>query len=109
MPRQWVAQFTCAQFRRSQMPASFRLSTLIALTLAACALSGCGTINGYLASGVSDYLPQWAGGLPSDAPPRPGTAKYEEFMREREKKRLEAAPPKSDAAVSSPGALDAVH
>ena len=33
-------------------------------------------------------IPAWAGGLPADAPPRPGTAKYDEFMRERERKRL---------------------
>src|SRR6059058_947255 len=84
-PRHWVAQF---MRRVDGMPASFRLSTLVALALAGCGLSGCGTINGYLASGMSDYLPQWAGGLPPDAPPRPGTAKYEEFMRERERKRL---------------------
>jgi hypothetical protein len=91
------------------MPPSFRLATLIALALAGSGLSGCGTINGYLASGVSDYLPQWAGGLPADAPPRPGTAKYEEFMREREKKRLEAGAPKPEGAVSPAGTLDAVH
>ena len=28
----------------------------------------------------SDYVPHWAGGLPADAPPRPGTAKYDAFM-----------------------------
>lgn len=83
--------------------------TLIALALAACGLSGCGTINGYLASGMSDYLPQWAGGLPADAPPRPGTAKYEEFMRERERKRLEAAPPKEEVEKSSSTSLSAIH
>jgi hypothetical protein len=91
------------------MSASFRLPSLIALAFAACGLSSCGTINGYLASGMSDYLPQWAGGLPADAPPRPGTAKYEEFMREREKKRLETATPKRDNAISPAGTLDPVH
>ena len=46
---------------------------------------------------MGDYIPQWAGGLPADAPPRPGTAKYDEFMKERERKRLRAArPPKDD-------------
>jgi hypothetical protein len=88
---------------------SFRLLTLIALAPAACGLSGCGTINGYLASGMSDYLPQWAGGLPPDAPPRPGTAKYEEFMRERERKRLETAAPKDEAGTASPASLQAVY
>jgi hypothetical protein len=86
----------------------FRSLTLVALALAACGLSGCGTINGYLASGMSDYVPQWAGGLPPDAPPRPGSAKYEEFMRERERKRLEAAPPKDEAGAAS-ASLQAVY
>jgi hypothetical protein len=81
---------------------------LIALTLAACGLSGCGTINGYLASGMSDYIPQWAGGPPADAPPRPGSAKYDEFMRERERKRLETAPPKDEAGAAS-ASLEAIH
>ncbi|MEA2994768.1 MAG: hypothetical protein QOG74_317 [Alphaproteobacteria bacterium] len=91
------------------MPNSFRLLTLIALALAASGLSGCGTINGYLASGVSDYLPQWAGGLPRDAPPRPGSAKYDEFMRERERKRLETAAPKDEAGTASAASLGAVY
>jgi hypothetical protein len=87
----------------------FRLSTLIALALVACGLSGCGTINANLAAGISDTLPHWAGGMPADVPPRPGTAKYDEYMRERERKRLEAAQPKDDAAKASSTELDAVH
>jgi hypothetical protein len=74
------------------------LSALALLTLT---LSGCGTINEKLADGISDYVPQWAGGLPADAPPRPGTAKYDEFMRERERKRLEQAAPKSEGGNES--------
>jgi hypothetical protein len=88
---------------------SFRFSPLIAQAVVAGSLSGCGTINANLAAGVSDTLPHWAGGLPSDAPPRPGTAKYEEFMRERERKRLEAPPPKEDADKTSSSSLDPVH
>jgi hypothetical protein len=84
----------------------FRLSALIALAFVACGLCGCGSINANLAAGISDYVPQWAGGLPADAPPRPGSAKYDEYMRERERKRLEAAAPKQE---SSRGALEAVH
>jgi hypothetical protein len=86
---------------------SFRLSTPIVLALATCVLSGCGTINANLAAGISDYVPHWAGGLPADAPPRPGTAKYEEFMKERERKRLEAAPPKDEKPPSAE--LGAIH
>ena len=50
------------------------IATIVALSLAGFALSGCGTINEKLAAGVSDAIPAWAGGLPADAPPRPGTA-----------------------------------
>jgi hypothetical protein len=71
------------------MPTSARhIATIVALALAGCGLGACGTINEKLAAGVSDSIPAWAGGLPADAPPRPGTAEYDEFMKERERKRL---------------------
>jgi hypothetical protein len=62
--------------------------TIVALSFAGGALCGCGTINEKLSGGVSDAIPVWAGGMSADAPPRPGTAKYDEYMRERERKRL---------------------
>ncbi len=62
-------------------------STILAFALIACGLGGCGTINSNLAAGMGDYVPQWAGGLPPDAPPRPGTAKYDAYMQERERLR----------------------
>ncbi len=81
------------------MPISPRhLAVVLALVPPACSLSACGTINEKLADGMADYIPQWLGGLPADAPPRPGTAKYDEFMKERERKRLEATPAKDDGA-----------
>ena len=67
------------------MPKPFR-SLLILLAFAA-GLSGCGTVNEKL-SGMGDYVPQWVGGLPADAPPRPGTPQYDAYMKERERKRL---------------------
>jgi hypothetical protein len=92
------------------MPISTRpLAIIVAATFLACGLAGCGTINEKLAAGMGDFVPQWLGGLPPDAPPRPGTAKYEEFMRERERKRLEPAAPKEEAGQSSPSGLGAVH
>jgi hypothetical protein len=92
------------------MSTGSRFFTLISLALLACGLGGCGTINANLAAGVSDTLPSWAGGLPPDAPPRPGSAKYEEFMRERERKRLEAPPPKDEAGKDAASAsLQAIH
>ena len=87
-----------------------RLATVLAVALLACGLSACGTINEKLAAGMSDYIPAWAGGLPADAPPRPGTAKYDEFMRERERKRLEPAAQREEAAPQpSSSAMDPVH
>jgi hypothetical protein len=92
------------------MPISPRhLAVVLAVALLACGLSACGTINEKLADGLGDYIPQWAGGLPADAPPRPGTAKYDEFMKERERKRLEPAAPKEEAGRTSPSGLNPVH
>jgi hypothetical protein len=92
------------------MPISTRqLVVLLAAALLACGLASCGTINEKLAAGLSDVIPQWAGGLPADAPPRPGTAKYDEFMRERERKRLEPAAARDEAGQTSPSSLDPVH
>ncbi|MBH5401165.1 hypothetical protein HZZ13_25765 [Bradyrhizobium sp. CNPSo 4010] len=64
------------------------LSIAAALALLAPNLAGCGTVNEKLSAGMGDYVPQWAGGLPADAPPRPGTPQYDAYMRERERKRL---------------------
>jgi hypothetical protein len=92
------------------MPISMRhFAVLAGVALAACGISACGTINEKLAAGISDAIPQWAGGLPADAPPRPGTAKYDEFMKERERKRLEAAQPRNDDAKPDASALEPVH
>jgi hypothetical protein len=85
------------------------LAVLLAVALLACGVSACGTINEKLAAGVSDTLPAWAGGLPADAPPRPGTAKYDEFMRERERKHLEPAAAKDEAGNANASSLEPVH
>jgi len=88
------------------MPISTRqYASLLVVLLLACTLSACGTINEKLAAGIGDYIPQWAGGLPADAPPRPGTAKYDE----RERKRLEAAPAKDAGIKSNTSSLEPVH
>ena len=86
------------------MPIKSRhILAIAALVLAGCALSGCGTIDEKLAAGVSDAVPAWAGGLPADAPPRPGSAKYDEFMKERERKRLLPASERGEEAEASDG------
>lgn len=81
----------------------YRLRAAAFLTLMACALNGCGTLNGWMAAGFEDYMPAWAGGLPADAPPRPGTLKYDEFQKERERQRQEPAEPKAAATGSIAG------
>jgi hypothetical protein len=101
-----------------QMPIKARHFAALAIAILAGSLSGCGNINEKLAEGIGDYVPRWAGGLPADAPPRPGTAKYEEFVKERERRRLEPAvakdaakdnAAKSAASSASPVSLDPVH
>ena len=80
------------------MPINTRqLAILLAVALPAGVLSGCSTINTSLA-GAGEALPTWLGGMPEDVPPRPGTAKYDEFRKEQERKRLEPAPPKEQPA-----------
>jgi hypothetical protein len=95
------------------MASSLRqLSILCAAALLSSALAGCGTINANLAAGIGDYVPRWAGGLPADAPPRPGTAKYNAFMAERERQRLmPAAEREKEQKATEPdqSGLDPVH
>jgi hypothetical protein len=94
-----------------------QIATLLACALLTCGLGGCGTINEKLAAGMGDYVPQWAGGLPADAPPRRGTPQYDEYMKERERKRLEPAAnanavapvSASPSSASSAQSLDPVH
>jgi hypothetical protein len=89
------------------MPTSARHSvTIITVALAGCGLTGCGTINEKLAAGISDAIPAAIGGLPADAPPRPGTAKYDEYMRERERKRLLPASERGEEAKPAPSTQD---
>jgi hypothetical protein len=104
---------------------SNHIAAIVALTLACFALGGCASVNEKLSAGMGDYIPQWLGGLPPDAPPRRGTPQYDEYMKERERKRLEPAAATADgakpASPSSPSsasssapnasakALDPVH
>ena len=88
-----------------------QLAIVFAVALLNSATSGCGTINEKLAAGMGDYIPQWAGGLPADAPPRPGTAKYDAFMAERERQRLMPAAEREKEKATQPdqSGLDPVH
>ena len=86
-----------------------QILVLVAVAFAGCSLSGCGTINEKISGGVSDAIPAWAGGVPADAPPRPGTAKYDEFMRERERKRLLPAAERGEEAKPASSSQDAIR
>jgi hypothetical protein len=93
-----------------QMPNCLRrLAIVTAVALSAFGLSACGTINEKLADGLGDYVPQWAGGLPSDVPPRPGTIKYDEFMQERERKRLEPAASEQAKVNTQPSSTGSLY
>ena len=92
------------------MPTSARHIAMIAtVAFAGYGLTGCGTVNEKISAGVSDAIPAWAGGLPADAPPRPGTAKYDEFMKERERKRLLPASERDKEAKPAPSAQGAAR
>jgi hypothetical protein len=90
------------------MPTSARhILAIVTVALAGCGLSGCGSINEKIAAGVSDAIPAAIGGIPADAPPRPGTAKYDEYMRERERKRLMPASEREKEVKPAPATPDA--
>ncbi len=93
------------------MPFRTRTFAAIAAALIAGGLSGCGTINEKLAAGVSDAIPAWVGGIPADAPPRPGTVKYDEYMKERERLRLLPAAERGGEAkpAAASSAQEAIH
>ena len=93
------------------MPFSPRqFAILLAAALLVCGAGGCASINEKLSSGMGDYIPQWAGGLPPDAPPRAGTSKYEEYMKERERKRLlPAAERGEETPPAASSGLEAAH
>ncbi len=87
------------------MPTSARHTlAILTVALAVCGMSGCGSINEKISAGVSDAIPAAIGGLPADAPPRPGTAKYDEYMAERERKRLMPASERDKEAKAAPAA-----
>ena len=72
-------------------PAAGMSRRLLAPTLALClglGLGSCSSFSGF----VSDRWPHWAGGLPADAPPRPGAPGYDEFIAHAQASKDAAAP-----------------
>jgi hypothetical protein len=75
----------------------------------AASLSGCGTLNSWLARSVGEAIPPWAGGLPPDAPPRPGTAQYEEYRRQLEGHGQSVTDGEAQAAAAESRASQAIY
>ena len=67
--------------------------SLIPVFLIASLLAGCTTTG---SNPVAD-MPSWMGGLPADAPPRPGTPAYDAWQAQRAR---EAARPKSNSTAA---------
>jgi hypothetical protein len=74
-----------------------RIAIILSLTVF---LSGCGALNSFLGTSIGDYMPDWAGGLPKDAPPRPTDPRYQQYMEEQRAK-LETPKP-SDQGTDKP-------
>lgn len=69
------------------MNATGRPSTLIVVAIQAYGLAG-GTITGRLAAGVSDAILVWADGLPGRRDAAAGHREIDEYLKERERRRL---------------------
>ena len=61
-------------------------------------LSGCSSVNSWLAPAIADHLPPWAGGLPEAAPPRPGTKEYEENSKKEKAQSIQTEPQREQPA-----------
>jgi hypothetical protein len=86
-----------------------KLTMLLTSALLAGVLSGCASINEKMSSSMGDYIPQWAGGLPADAPPRPGTPQYDAYMKERERQRMMPAAERPQQPQAGQSSADQAH
>jgi hypothetical protein len=77
--------------------ASQRLIAAVTLLGFGLALASCGGF-------VADHWPHWAGGLPADAPPRPGTPGYAEFIAHGQQTPEDKQQPTATAAAVQTGA-----
>jgi hypothetical protein len=78
------------------------MTRIVALLILGTALASCA--SGAYETNVGkviDTIPEWAGGLPKGAPPRPGTPEYEAYRKridERGEGAAQSQPKKSDTA-----------
>jgi hypothetical protein len=55
--------------------------SIVVIVAASAVLGGCSSTNSsWLVDKFTD-LPEWAGGLPPGAPPRPGTPEYDDYAK----------------------------
>ena len=84
------------------------MARLLALIIAGTMLASCAGSG----RNLGDYVPAWAGGLPKNAPPRPGTPEYDAYRQGLE---AEAArdkskdPPKEKTEGDTPNPLSPIH
>ena len=74
---------------------------MIGITLGALLLSSCGSTSNF----IGDTLPEWAGGLPADAPPRRGTPGYQTYIQQVDGDRVppaNAPPPQASTPPNPP-------
>jgi hypothetical protein len=77
----------------------FFTPTIVLLT--GLALGSCASVS----ATVSDHWPTWAGGMPKDVPPRPGSPGYDEFLVHQQGKDVTpaaASAENADAQAASP-------
>lgn len=56
------------------------ITIILATGLLSFPLSGCGSVNSWIAENVADTMPHWMGGLPKDAPPRADDPRYQSYI-----------------------------
>ena len=78
----------------------------MAVLCAGLSLGGCGSLNTILSTSMADLVPHWAGGLPPDAPPRPGDPRYDEFERAQRARALVPPSETGNAETNSSGAVE---
>ena len=86
------------------MPILRHAAVLVGVLLISFSLAGCGSISSFVAGGMADLIPAWAGGLPANAPPRPGTPEYDAIVKEREDKLVLPAAKSGPDPATSPSA-----
>jgi hypothetical protein len=88
---------------RAKREAIMRIVSMIGITLGSLLLSSCGSTSSF----IGDHLPEWAGGLPADAPPRRGEPGYQTYMQQVDGDQNAPAnatspPPPAPAAANPP-------